>query len=233
MTFSYSSGKKVNTDKTRVLFSSNVLSRNKKDLNRKLGLKMTDDLGKYLGVPLIHSRVNKLTYRYILDNVRSKLENWESRHLYLVGRITLAQSMVIAIPVYIMQTTYIPASVCNDIDKLCKNFIWCTSSGHRKIPLVSWSKMQLPKYNGGLGIRSAKDTNKAFLMKLAWGILMEHQALWVKVLRIKYKIHNPSPSSYLQKHPGSNLWRGIKTVWDTVKEEAVWAIKDGRLQIFC
>lgn len=34
--------------------------------------------------------------------------------------------------------------------------------------LVGWEKIYQPKNYGGLGLRSLKTSNKAFLLKLAW-----------------------------------------------------------------
>lgn len=60
--FYESLGQKINKDKTRVLFSSNVSIHGRGILSRQLRVQVTDDLGKYLGVPLIQSRVNRSTY---------------------------------------------------------------------------------------------------------------------------------------------------------------------------
>ncbi|KAF7830019.1 reverse transcriptase [Senna tora] len=52
--FCISSGQKVNADKTRVFFSRNVSFLGGGTLSNALGFTSTNDLGKYLGVPLIH-----------------------------------------------------------------------------------------------------------------------------------------------------------------------------------
>lgn len=40
---------------------------------------------------------------------------------------------------------------------------------------------------GGLGIRHAKYSIFAFMSKLGWGLIHNHDKLWVKVLRSKYQ----------------------------------------------
>ena len=128
---------------------------------------MTDDLGKYLGVPLIHSRVNRSTYQYIIEKIRGKFKSWKDKKLALAGRIILAQSVITTTPIYVMQNAYLPASICDEIDKLYRRFIWGNSRKKEKILLVNWHSVQHPKESGGLGIRSAKSTNHACMMKLA------------------------------------------------------------------
>lgn len=91
--------------------------------------------------------------------------------------------------------------------------IWGNTERNRKIALINWDKVQKPKESGGLSFRGAKSTNYAFLMKLAWGILTNHQALWVQVLHSKYKVKDSDFSCHLQNAHCSNLWRGIAAVW--------------------
>lgn len=41
----------------------------------------------------------------------------------------------------------------------------------RKQHLISWKKVSKPKEEGGLGIRKAKEMNKALLGKIGWRLL--------------------------------------------------------------
>ncbi|KAH9769016.1 reverse transcriptase domain-containing protein [Citrus sinensis] len=104
-----SSEAKVNKSKTKVFFSKNVLSRDAQLIGDALGFSATKDLGCYLGMPLIHSRVNKVTYQSILDKVDMRLTGWNAAHLSFAGRVTLAQSVIQAMPMYAMQTTLLPS----------------------------------------------------------------------------------------------------------------------------
>lgn len=51
-------------------FSSNMDAQLLKVISRGNGLQETMDLGRYLGVPIIHYRISKMTYNYILDNCK-------------------------------------------------------------------------------------------------------------------------------------------------------------------
>ena len=60
--FCASSGAKVNKSKTLVYFSTNILAMEASRISSELGVSMTDNLRKYLGVPLLHNRISKQTY---------------------------------------------------------------------------------------------------------------------------------------------------------------------------
>jgi hypothetical protein len=55
--------------KTKIFFSKNVSQALTNNISRNNDFKTTKDLGKYLGVPLLHQRVTKQTYKYIIKNL--------------------------------------------------------------------------------------------------------------------------------------------------------------------
>lgn len=89
--------------------------------------------------------------------------------LALAGRDTLAQSGVAFIPMYAMQSTYLLGPVCDEVDKLCRTFIWGGSENSRKVSLIPWEQIIKPKALGGLGFRDSSLMNKSFMLKIAWG----------------------------------------------------------------
>lgn len=95
------------------------------------------------------------------------------------GRICLAESSVMSIPSYIIQTNKIPASTCDEIERLCRDFIWGSTPEVRKHHLISWARICTPKYEGGLGFRGLRMVNSAFLMKLGWNIMAMKEALYM------------------------------------------------------
>lgn len=59
---------------------------------------MTNDLEKYLGVPILHEKVNRRSFQFILDKVDQRLSNWKVKTLSFAGRLTLTKSVVQAYP---------------------------------------------------------------------------------------------------------------------------------------
>lgn len=109
---------KINTPKTYICFSLNVAVNKAIRINKDFGFKVPTDLGMYLRVPLLHDIITKDTYRYILEKVRLKLSGWSASYLSMAGRLTLAKSVLMAISTYAIQTTALPTSFCDQIDRL-------------------------------------------------------------------------------------------------------------------
>lgn len=61
------------------------------------GSSLTNDLGKYLDVPLIHSRITKSTYSEIIDKVHGRLAGWKCKTLSMAGRLTIINAANIAL----------------------------------------------------------------------------------------------------------------------------------------
>ena len=57
--FCAASGEKVSTHKSMVFFSKNTQASTAQGFSQELNMPITDDLGRYLGMPLIHGRVTK------------------------------------------------------------------------------------------------------------------------------------------------------------------------------
>ena len=51
------------------------------------------------------------------------------------------------------------------LESIQRNFLWGSSEGCFKYPLVAWEKVCLPVEMGGLGIRSVVPFNQALLGK--------------------------------------------------------------------
>lgn len=144
------SGQKVNLGKSKIMFSPNINDILGSQFSNILEFETTNDLSSYLGVPIITGRKGKDAYAFIVDKVRSKLTGWKAKTLSFAGRVTLAQSCIMSIPMYVMQAASLPASICDEVEKLCRDFIWGSSSESRKCHLVSWESICRPKEEGAL-----------------------------------------------------------------------------------
>ncbi|MBA0778184.1 hypothetical protein Gotri_006078, partial [Gossypium trilobum] len=68
-----------------------------------------------------------------------------------------------------------------------------------------------PKAHGGLGFRQLKDHNIAFMVKLGFNIVSNANAIWIQVLRSKYRVSS-GMSKELSRSRCSFLWRSISKV---------------------
>ncbi|KAF7844787.1 ribonuclease H [Senna tora] len=182
---------------------------------------------KYLGANLIHGRHTKQKYRHIIDKIQSKLAGWKASCLSLVGRATLAQTAISAIPMYYMQHSILPQGVVNEIEKIERGFLWGSTMEKKRLHQVSWNTICLPKMLGGLGIRSLEAMNKAFIYKLLWQMLNKKNSLWVKVISSKYKIALKPHPSMESKSSDSRMWKELCKLWHEFYNNINWEIGNG------
>nr|KYP66352.1 Putative ribonuclease H protein At1g65750 family [Cajanus cajan] len=71
-----------------------------------------------------------------------------------------------------MQMVHLPRKFCDDIDHICRNFLWGDFDDHKNIHAVEWDEICRPK-EGGLGLRKRKDVNDTFMIKNCWSILTQ------------------------------------------------------------
>ena len=159
------SGLAVNMDKSKAIVSKNVNRRKREKLASVSSIALVGNLGKYLGVPLVQGRVKKEDFNFLIDKLKVRLSGWKAKLLNRAGRVTLACSVLIAMPVYNMQTTWVPQQVCDDIDRIIRSFVWHHGS-NRGMNLVQWDVVTKRRMARGLGIRQARLSNVAFLGKL-------------------------------------------------------------------
>lgn len=121
--FCKASGLKVSFEKSRAMCSSRVPRYRKEAMAGIANIRVVDDLGTYLGFPLVKGRVNKNTYNAAIEKVQRRMASWKNKLLNKAGRLCLAKSVTSSIPIYSMHTHYLPQSVCNRIDTLTRSFV--------------------------------------------------------------------------------------------------------------
>jgi hypothetical protein len=221
------SGQEVSQEKTSVMFSGNVERSLRTKLLSMSGFLETNSFGKYLGVPLHGRAPKKSDFQYLLDQVSSKLSMWKASQLSFAGRVTLAKSVVEAMPVYPMMSSLIPKSCLEDIQKMQGRFIWGDTENKRKFHAIGWDRITAPKDKGGLGLRKLGTMNKACLLKLNWKLKENSDDLWCKVLREKYDLANSMTSSS-SKATSSSLWKTLHNLQPMIDKLVVWSVGNGR-----
>ncbi|XP_056688793.1 uncharacterized protein [Spinacia oleracea] len=125
-----------------------------------------------------------------------------------------------------------PKNGLHDIDKKARRFIWGGHDDKRCTHLLAWEVLQKPREQGGVGIRSAKQANPAFLAKLGWRTLTEPNALWSRVLRAKYCKGRCDIDMFEPKKGMSNVRRGITENAKLLCEGMRMAVGNGNQTLF-
>ena len=171
------------------------------------GIPPTKNLGKYLGIPSIHGRMNPNPYQPLIEKVATRLTSWKTKYLSSAERITLAQSVRNSIPLYTMQSALLPLGMLSAIDKKVRQYIWGSSEDRKGISLVSWKEITRSKEHEGLGIKQMHCMNVALMAKLGWRLLMERDNLRNKVITSKYIRGEVEQAKLMKKNNFSNIWK--------------------------
>lgn len=128
-----------------------------------------------------------------------------------------------------MQQHWIPAGVCNWLDKLTRDFIW-KDSASKGINLVGWHTITKPKKEGRLGVRKVRESNTAMLGKLVWELHSQHDKPWVNMLLSKYV-----PNRFVLEAPhrrGSPVWNSILKAMNSLKDGFKLRVGNGASSIW-
>ncbi|CAA7019727.1 unnamed protein product [Microthlaspi erraticum] len=223
------SRQKVSLEKSTIFFSGNVSWELEQSISKASGIRSSHDLEKYLGMHVLHKRLNKNTFGEVLERVSAKLAGWKSCTLSMAGRLTLTKSVLSSVPVHSMSFILLPKSTLASLDKISRSFLWGSTAEKKKQHLVSWKKVYLPKAEGGLGIQTSKDMNLAMIAKVGWRLLQEEESLWARVMWKKYRVGDiHDPSWLLPKSSWSVLWKGVvRGLKEVVWPGHYWVAGDG------
>lgn len=90
--FSTHSGQRINTSKSKVIFSRNYSTTPKLELTTILFIPANESFGKYLGFSILQKKPTNTDFQFIIDNLNSRLVGWKTNFLNMAGRTTLKKS---------------------------------------------------------------------------------------------------------------------------------------------
>ncbi|XP_022030707.1 uncharacterized protein LOC110931630 [Helianthus annuus] len=136
---------------------------------------------RYLGVPLISSRLGYNDCRVLVERLEKRITHWRNKLLSFAGRLQLIVSVLSSMHIYWSSVFMLPARIINELEACMRNFLWSQESSFSKgKSKVSWKAVCTPKYEGGLGIRRIGDMNKALMFNHIWSIVSKWDSLWVE-----------------------------------------------------
>ena len=96
----------------------------------------------YLGMPLGANSTSIAIWNGVLEKCEKKLSNWKSKYLSRGGRLTLVNSVLDALPAYIMWIFPTPINVIKRIENIRRDFFWQGTEDKNKFHLVKWERKQ-------------------------------------------------------------------------------------------
>lgn len=147
----------------------------------------------YLGAKLGVNPRRKIFWKPLVDKCNDKLFGWKMSISKQAGRLTLIKSVFNSIHLYWFQIYFIPKGVRDSLDRLRRSFFW-GEVGHKyaqdkkKLQLINWERICMPKNKGGLGVGNLKERNQALLLKWWWKWYKYRNCCWWKIIKEKYNL---------------------------------------------
>ncbi|XP_021996242.2 uncharacterized protein LOC110893442 [Helianthus annuus] len=135
---------------------------------------------RYLGVPLISTRLTYNDCKRLVENMESRITDWKSKSLSFAGRVQLVRSVLSSMHVYWASMFILPKRIVKDLEDRMRRFLWAQGNNIKGKAKVKWSQVCLPKREGGLGIRRVRDMNNALMVTHIWSLITLRESLWVK-----------------------------------------------------
>lgn len=182
---------------------------------------------RYLGLPLMTKGMCKTDYLPLVEKVRSRINTWKSRFLSYAGRLQLIKSVLISIVNFWAAVFRLPSKCMKEIEQLCASFLWSGPALKSTGAKVAWRSICKPKEDGGLGIRSLKEVNKVYGLKLIWRVLLGLSlwGKWIKAYLLKKRSFWEVKDS---TQVGSWMWRRILKLREIAKRFFKKEVGNGR-----
>ncbi|WVZ62771.1 LOW QUALITY PROTEIN: hypothetical protein U9M48_012475, partial [Paspalum notatum var. saurae] len=139
---------------------------------------------RYLGIPIHYRKLSNADWKN--ERFQKRLNSWKGKHHSTGGRLTLINSVLSSLSMYMMSFFAIPKGVLKKLDYF------------RKYRLTKWDILCQPKDQGGLGIHNLDIKNTTLLSKWLFRLLTT-EGTWQQMLRNKYLESKPLSQSSLMK----------------------------------
>ncbi|KAL0297680.1 UNVERIFIED_CONTAM: LINE-1 reverse transcriptase [Sesamum radiatum] len=222
--FAELSGLKVNPHKSQIILSRAV-QQDKQQMIDSLGFQEGFLPVKYLGVPLISSRLTIANCRPLIDKLESRIAGWNHLNLTFAGRAQLISSVLSTLHSYWASVFILPKGIIKILEAKMRKFLWQGSTG-RGYAKVAWDQVCRPKKEGGLGFRSIFVMNQALMLKHLWKLIQhDSSSVWVNWI-LYYRLKKHSLWTF-NGSTGSWGWRKLLKLKPLLQQGLQYRVGDG------
>jgi hypothetical protein len=176
-------------------------------------------------LPIHYRTLSNANWKRVEERFEKRLSGWKGKHLSTGGRLTLINSVLSSLPMYMMSFFAIQRGVLKKLDYFRSRCFWQSDGERRKYRLAKWSILCQPKDQGGIGIHDLDIKNKALLSEWLFQILTT-DGTWQQLLGNKYL--GSKPFSQMQWKSGdSHFWASLMKVKNEFLRFGTFLIKDG------
>jgi hypothetical protein len=179
----------------------------------------------YLGIPIHFKKLRNQDWARVGERFEKRLSSWKGKHLSIGGRLTLINSVLSSLPMYMLSFFSIPKGVIKTLDYFRSRFFWQGDENKKKYRLAKWSILCQPKDQGGIGILDLNTMNRALLSKWLYKLLTS-DGMWQQLLRNKY-IGSKSLAQVEWKIGDSHFWSCLMKVKPDFLRFGTFLVNDG------
>ena len=95
-------------------------------------------LMRYLGIPTHYRKLSNSDWLKVQERFEKCLSSWKGKNLSTGCRLTLINSVLSSLPMYMMSFFEIPKGVCKKLDYFRSRFFWQSDEHKRKYRLAKW-----------------------------------------------------------------------------------------------
>ncbi|KAG6491492.1 hypothetical protein ZIOFF_052843 [Zingiber officinale] len=155
-------GQAINAGKSSFFPSRCISDRRRQQIAAVTGFGLGERPMLYLGVPIISGNKRTVHFAPLLAKIQRKFQGWNLSRLSHGGRLTLIQSVLSSLPVYLLQVIQPPLEILKKLEGVFASFFWSSVGHDRKVHWVAWRDICRPKQEGGLGIRRPSEVGRHY-----------------------------------------------------------------------
>lgn len=119
-----------------------------------------------------------------LSQCRKTSTVWKTKWLSLANKSFMIKSVLFVVPIYVMSCFKMTRKALSGLEGFLKFFIWEGSKEVKKIPLINWDIICLPKGSDGAGLRRMEIKNLALGAKLSWNCIESQKGYGAKSFKV-------------------------------------------------
>ena len=225
-TYAQATGQLINPHKCSILFGEHCRVADREAVVQVLEVQQQSFEERYLGLPTPNGRMSKDRFQNLQQKYMKRMIEWDGSQLAQSGREVLIKSIAQSIPTYVMSVFKLPASTCEDLMRMIRNFFWGVEKGKRKMHWRAWIHLIKPKSQGGLGFHDLRLFNQALPARQAWRLLTNQESLCARVLKARY-YPNGNLDDTVFSGGASATWKGVEHGLQLLKTGLVWRVGNG------
>ena len=123
-TYAAATGELINPAKCSILFAENCYGTVSSEIKSILNVTQEVFEAKYLALPVPEGRMNKRKLQSLIEKLAKRLVDWSEKYMSMASKEILIKAVAQAIPTYVMSVFRLPASVCDKLTRMMRQYWW-------------------------------------------------------------------------------------------------------------